>query len=152
MLKKFGFLVISVVMVFVAVGCGNKTKVLTCSTVSPGTNMNAAAKVEYVFENDKLTKSKMDVDFKDIAVDNLATVWDSYKTQFTNQNQPVEESGFKRTVKADDKNYIFTVSLEIDYEKITKETMEKYGVEDYSSKTYDELKEEFTSDGITTCK
>ena len=42
------------------------------------------------------------------------------KDQFTEQNPPVEENGYKRTVKADDKNYTFTVGIEIDYEAISK--------------------------------
>lgn len=94
----------------------------------------------------------MEVVFKDITVDNLSSVWDTFKTQFTEQNKPVEEPGFKRTVKADDKNYTFSVIIEIDFEKISKKTMEKYSIEDYRSKTYDELKKEATSDGTLSCK
>ncbi len=152
-MKKISFLVIALFVVFVVSGCGNSnTKVLTCSGVNPGNNMNAAGNVEYTFKNDKLSKAKIEATFKDITIDNLSSVWDSFKTQFTEQNKPVEEVGFKRTVKSDDKNYTFSVILEIDYEKITKETMEKYGVEDYRSKTYEEIKKETTADGIFSCK
>lgn len=152
-MKKIGFIIIFLFVVFVVSGCGNSnTKVLTCTGVSPGTNMNAASNVKYTFENDKLTKTKIEVTFKDITVDNLSSLWDSFKTQFTEQNEPVEELGFRRTVKADDKNYTFSVIMEIDFGKITKETMEKYGVEDYSLKTYNEIKEEMLSDEIYSCK
>ena len=152
-MKKISFLVIALFVVFVVSGCGNSnTKVLTCSGVNPGNNMNAAGNVEYTFKNDKLSKAKIEATFKDITIDNLSSVWDSFKTQFTEQNKPVEEVGFKRTVKSDDKNYTFSVILEIDFEKITKETMEKYGVEDYRSKTYEEIKKETTADGIFSCK
>lgn len=152
-MKKISFLVIALFVVFVVSGCGNSnTKVLTCSGVNPGNNMNAAGNVEYTFKNDKLSKAKIEATFKDITIDNLSSVWDSFKTQFTEQNKPVEEVGFKRTVKSDDKNYTFSVIIEIDYEKITKETMEKYGVEDYRSKTYEEIKKETTADGTFSCK
>lgn len=152
-MKKISFLVIALFVVFVVSGCGNSnTKVLTCSGVNPGNNMNAAGNVEYTFKNDKLSKAKIEATFKDITIDDLSSVWDSFKTQFTEQNKPVEEVGFKRTVKSDDKNYTFSVILEIDFEKITKETMEKYGVEDYRSKTYEEIKKETTADGIFSCK
>ena len=114
--------------------------------------MNAASTVKYTFENEKLTKAEIEVVFQDITVPNIASVWDTFKTQFTEQNKPVEEVGFKRTVKADDKNYTFSVIMEIDIEKITKETREKYQIEDYSLKTYDELKEETTKDGVYSCK
>ncbi len=152
-MKKISFLILSLFVIFVVSGCGkDSTKVLTCTGVSPGNNMNAASNIEYTFENDKLTKAKIDVEFKDITVNNLSSVWSTFKTQFTEQNQPVEEIGFKRTVKADDKNYTFTVSMEIDFEKITKEIMDKYGVEDYRTKTYDEIKKETTADGVMSCK
>ena len=152
-MKKISFLVIALFVVFVVSGCGNSnTKVLTCSGVNPGNNMNAAGNVEYTFKNDKLSKAKIEATFKDITIDNLSSVWDSFKTQFTEQNKPVEEVGFKRTVKSDDKNYTFSVILEIDYEKITKETMEKYSVEDFRSKTYEEIKTGVTADGIFSCK
>ena len=152
-MKKISFLILSLFVTFVVSGCGkDSTKVLTCTGVNPGNNMNAAGNVEYTFENDKLTKAKMDVVFKDITVDNLSSVWGTFKTQFTEQNQPVEETGYRRTVKADDKNYTFTISIEIDYEKITKEIMDRYDVEDYSSKTYDEIKKDTTADGVWSCK
>lgn len=154
-MKKMSFFIISLFVVFAVSGCGNSntnTKVLTCSVVTTGNNMNAAGNVEYTFENDKLSKAKIEVVFKDITVDNLSSVWDTFKTQFTEQNKPVEESGFKRTVKADDKNYTFSVIMEVDFEKISKETMEEYGIEDYRSKTYDEIKKEATSDGNMSCK
>lgn len=152
-MKKISFLVIALFVVFVVSGCGNSnTKVLTCSGVNPGNNMNAAGNVEYTFKNDKLSKAKIEATFKDITIDNLSSVWDSFKTQFTEQNKPIEEVGFKRTVKSDDKNYTFSVIIEIDYEKITKETMEKYSVEDFRSKTYEEIKKETTADGIFSCK
>ena len=152
-MKKMNFLIVSLFVVFVITGCGkNDTKVLTCSGVSPGNNMNAASNVEYTFENEKLTKAKIDVEFRDITVSNLSSVWDSFKTQFTEQNEPVEETGFKRTVSADDKNYTFTVSMEIDFEKITKETMDKYGIQDTTKKTYDEIKEETIADGTMSCE
>lgn len=154
-MRKMSFFIISLFVVFAVSGCGKSntnTKVLTCTGVTPGNNMNAASNVEYTFENDKLSKAKIEVVFKDITVDNLSYVWDTFKTQFTEQNTPVEEAGFKRTVKADDKNYTFSVIMEVDFEKISKETMEEYGVEDYSTKTYDEIKKETTSDETMTCK
>lgn len=152
-MKKICFLIIALFIVLVAPGCGNsKTKVLNCSGVNPGTNMNAASNVEYTFANDKLSKAKIEVIFKDIALNNLSSVWNTIKTQFTEQNKPVEAPGFKRTVKADDKNYTFSVIMEIDFGKISKETMEKYGVEDYSLKSYEELKKETISDGTFSCK
>ena len=150
-MKKTVILILLLIL-FTVSGCGtNKTKVLKCSNSSEGTNMNSSGDVVYTFKNDKVVKATVDITFKDITVNNISSVWDSFKTQFTEQNLPVEEPGFKRTVKSDDKNYTFTVTYEIDYTKISKETMEKYEIEDYSEKTYDELKKEALDEGYV-CK
>lgn len=50
MVKKVKFFIISLFIVFVVSGCGNSnTKVLTCSGVTPGNNMNAAENIKYTF-------------------------------------------------------------------------------------------------------
>ena len=153
MMKKSFLVVLAIFALFIITGCGNSnTKVLTCSGVTDGNNMNAASNIKYIFKNDKLSKTKVEVIFKDITVNNLSSVWSTFKTQFTEQNKPVEEKGFKRTVKSDDKNYTFSVIMEIDFEKISRETREKYSIEDYSSKTYDEIKKEASSELNFTCK
>ena len=55
-MKKISFLIISLFAVFVISGCEkSSTKVLTCSGVNPGTNMNAAGNIQYTFENDKVS-------------------------------------------------------------------------------------------------
>ena len=148
-MKKIGFIIVSLFVIFMVSGCGSSTKVLKCSGITPGTNMNADSKVEYTFENDKLSKSKIVVDFKDITISNLPSVWENFKKQFTEQNSPAEADGFKRTVEADDENYIFSVIIEIDFNKITEETMEKYSIEDFRNKTYNEVKESTENEKIT---
>ena len=150
-MKKFCYLISYLFVLFMVSGCGNNTKVLTCTGMNLGNNMNAAATANFTFENNKLSKNKVEVVFKDITVDNLSSVWDTFKAQFTEQNKPVEVPGYKRSVKADDKNYTFSVIIEIDYNKISKETMDKYGVQDYGLKTYDEIKEEAIGQKMT-CK
>lgn len=152
-MKRGFFLIVFLFVIFFVSGCAkSNTKVLTCSGVNNGNDMKTAGSVVYTFSNDKLTKAKMNVEFKDITVNNLSSVWSTFKTQFNEQNKPVEELGFKRTVKADDKNYTFTVDIEIDFEKITDEVMKKYGVEDYRTKTYDEIKKATIADGVMSCK
>lgn len=151
-MKKFVF-IFSCLFVLVGIsGCGS-TKVLECTSgKTPGNNMSASGNVKYIFKNNKLSKAEFDVVFGDITIDNLSSYWDSFVAQFTEQNKPVSEPGFVRTVKSDDENYTFTVSIEIDYDKISQETMEKYDVDDIGSKTYNEIKELATSDRNMTCK
>ena len=151
-MKKIILIITIAIFLFVS-GCEkNNTKILTCTGMNKGNNMNAYSKIKYIFRNDKLVGSNLEVVFKDITVDNIASIWETAKTQFTEQNKPTEEVGYKRTVKSDDKNYTFTVIIEIDFEKISKETMEKYEVQYTSDLTYNEVKEETISDGTFTCK
>ena len=150
-MKKISFLIISLFVMLTVSGCGN-TKVLTCISEEKGNNMNGVATVKYTFKNDKMTKAKIEATFKDIQMDDLATNWDTYKAQLTEQNKPIKEKGFKRTVKSNDKKYTFTVNIDIDFTKVSKDTMDKYGILDYSSRSYDEVKEEMNASGSMTCK
>ena len=150
-MKKIRFLLICLVLIFIVSGCGNK-KVLTCTGMSEGTNMNAYAEVKYTFEKDKLISARLNTTFKDINMPNLESLWSSIKSQFAEQHSPVEVDGFKKSIQFDDKKYTFTVTMEIDYTKISKETIEEYGLGDISTKTYDELKQSLASNENLTCK
>lgn len=149
-MKKMCYVFTCLFVMFMVSGCGN-TRVLTCTGKNLGNNMNAYADAKYYFKGDKLSNFEVEVVFKDITVDNLSSVWDSFKEQFTEQNEPVDVAGYRRRVKSDDKNYTFSVIIDVDYNKISKETMDKYDVEDYSSKTYDEIKEINALENLT-CK
>ena len=162
-MKKIKILLISLFIIIFISGCGNTdnkksntttsdTKVLKCTNVNDGTNMKAYSNVEYYFTDDKLKSSYIEVDFKDITVDNLSAVWDTFKKQFTEQNKPTNEDGFVREVKADDDNYIFTVTIKVDFDKITDEVMQKYSVKNYANYSYDKILQEAIKDGKTTCK
>ena len=155
-MKKISVIICCLFMIFAVSGCDKdknelNVKTLTCTGKSLGNNMNAESSVKYTFKNDKLSNANIKFMFKDIKIDNLSSVWDNLKEQFTEQNKPAEDIGYRRTVEADDKNYVFTVFVDIDFRKISKETMEKYEVEDYREKTYDELKEEAKELSLT-CK
>ena len=142
-MKKIGLTIFCLVIVLIVTGCGNSNKkVLSCTGLSEGNNMNASADIKYTFENDKLTKAQTAITFQDITVANLSKVWDTFKSQFAEQYPKVEEPGFKQITKTDDKKYTFTVEMDIDCYKISKETREKYNIEDYQGKTYNELKKE----------
>lgn len=166
-MKKMIYVVLAIFLVLVTCSCkkGNNNKVektnndtnvgvrmLVCSGMNEGNNMNAYSNIRYVFRNNKLSRATMNATFKDIEVDNIASVWDSMKAQFTEQNAPVEEAGYRRTVRADDKNYKFTVSINIDFDKITEDIKSKYEVTYNSDMTYDEVLKKTTEDGNITCR
>lgn len=152
-MKKKISVVILILFVFIISGCGN-TKELECNLKNNGNNMNAYGDIKYTFKDDKIVSQHSVIEFKDITVPNIDQVWDTFVQQFTEQNQPVEEVGYKRTVKSDDKNHIFTVILDVDYSKITKEVMEKYGInEEEVFVSYDDMKQSMLENkDIVSCK
>ena len=152
-MKKLLLLIGALFTVVIVTGCGkNNTKVLVCNGNKRENNMSAQGEYRYTFKNDKLSSLKFVATFKDITVDDLDSVWDSFKAQFNEQNYPTEVSGYKRTTKADDKKHTFTVTLNIDFEKISKETMQKFEIdEELVNKTYDEVKKQAIEDSFT-CK
>ena len=147
-MKKYIFIFLFVVLF--ACACGN-TKVLECSITNPGTNMTAYANVKYTFKGDKLKSFHVKADFKDIEVENIDEYWDQVVEQFTGQNKPVKETGYVRKVSSDAKNHIFTITIDVDYDKITAESIKKYGVEDWANKSYEEIKEAVIDEN-TVCK
>lgn len=148
-MKKTLLILIGLFLVITVTGCGSE-KTLTCTTNSKGTNMNAYGKWELVFKDDKLKNTKLTATFKDITITDIDKYWDSYKKQFTEQNKPVKETGYKRYVKSNDKKHEFSVIIEVDYNKISKDIMKKYSIEDYKNRSYKAIKKEIKSsvDGI----
>lgn len=152
-MKKFSLFLLAIVLTIVISGCGKTNeKILECNIFSEGNNMNAYGKIKYVFKNDILEIGNVEVIFKDITLDNLDYWWDSIKKQFSEQNKPVTIDGYKRSFKSDDKNYSFTVNVEVDYTKISDTTLNEYNIEDYRGKSYDEVKKlSLELEGVT-CK
>ena len=159
-MKKSKILIITLIILLIVSGCGKSKKIIkedikttffTCSGVQKNDSSNADMNIKYTFENDKITKAKVEITFKDFNINNLPEVWSSIKEQITEQNKPVEDLGYKRTVKSDDEKYTYTIIIEIDYRKITKEIMKKYDVSDFSDKTSKEVKKATVNENIT-CK
>ena len=155
-MKKIGLFIMALFLVISVSGCGSKTKkddtkTLTCTNTEKGDGMTAVGSAEYKFSGKKLKTVKATFTFKDFEIDNIDKVWKEITKQLTEQNDAVKDNGYVRTVKTDDKKHTFTVIIDIDFNKISKETMEKYEVEDYSDKTYEDLLKEAEDTGMT-CK
>jgi uncharacterized lipoprotein YehR (DUF1307 family) len=148
-MKYFKRLLVIFALLVTVTGCGKNTKVLNCSLKTNGNNVNAYSKIDYTFEKDKLTAFYGEIEFKDIIIDNIEVHWESFKTLWTEQNKPVEEPGVKRTVKADDVNHTFTIIYDVDYKKASKDTLKEYEIDDYSGKSYDEIKKLAADQGMT---
>lgn len=153
MKKKVNLLFILVFVIFIVTGCGNK-KTLQCTMKNVGTNVNTYGDIKYTFKDDKIVSQHAVIEFKDFTVPDIDDNWETYVEQFTKQNKSVDESGYKRTVESDDKNHIFKVVLDVDYSKITNDTMNNYGIDPAEANaTYDEMKESMLdNEDVISCK
>ena len=148
-MKKIGLIVITLVLVVVLVGCKEKNETLTCTKNINDEDMTMTNTFKYNFTNNKVSNLKVEMVFKDFASDNIERLWPAFKSQFENE-MPVEVDGFKRSIKSDDQNYILTIFIDIDYSKISKDTMKKYEIEDIKGKSYKKIKKIATeTDGMT---
>ena len=150
-MKKIGLIVITLVLVVVLVGCKEKNETLTCTKNINDEDMTITNTFKYNFTNNKVSNLKVEMVFKDFASDNIERLWPTFKSQFENE-MPVEVDGFKRSIKSDDQNYILTIFIDIDYSKISKDTMKKYEIEDIKGKSYKEIKKIATETDGMTCK
>ena len=140
-MKKLGYLFIVLASIVLITGCNNSNeKVLTCTGTTVGNNMEAEGKTTYTFKNDKLSNAVWDVTFKNITVENLDSVWPTFKAQFESQNAVINVEGLKRETKADDNKHEFNVKMEVNFEKISDELISENNLSVYKDKTYDELK------------
>lgn len=149
-MKKICVTILGVFLFICLTGCGN-TKVLECSKKIVGVDMNVYQNVKYTFKNNKLIKQHLVTELKDITADNVEQTWDTQVEKFTNQNQPVDIEGFKRTVESDDKNHTFKITIDIDYTKTTNQILENYKIstDGINEVTYDELKQSTLADDYT---
>lgn len=155
-MKKIVYLIVLMIMCITITGCGkDNTKKLECSVFNEGTNMNAYGDLTYYFKDDKLISAEFKVSFKDITIDNLDSMWDYLVKQFDEQNPKVDEVGYKKYSTVDNKKHEYYVTAEIDFEKISKETIEKYGIDDAKGKSMEEIKKDFMDanpNSKATCK
>lgn len=150
-MKKIGLIVITLVLMVVLAGCKEKNETLTCTKNINDEDMTITNTFKYNFTNNKVSNLKVEMVFKDFDSDNIERLWPTFKSQFENE-MPVEVDGFKRSIKSDDQNYILTIFIDIDYSKISKDTMKKYEIEDFKDKSYKEIKKIATENDEMTCK
>lgn len=155
-MKKIVYLVAIMIACITITGCGKSdTKKMECTMVNEGNNMNAYGDMTYYFKDDKLTSAEFKVSFKDITIANLDSVWAQFVEQFDSQNPKVDEVGYKINTSSDDTKHEYYITMKIDFEKISKETIEKYGIDDAKGKSMEEIKKDLMEenpDSKVTCK
>ncbi len=150
-MKRILFVSLVFFMAFIVTGCGDK-KVLTCNGTKNGSGVKGVITSKYTFVKDKLSKSTVEIKYKDFDQTVISTAWDTVKEQIKEQQPELNKNGLSRTLKFDDNKHEITLKLEIDFEKVSQEDYLEYASEDYRNITYDELKAELSKEEGITCK
>lgn len=151
-MKKIFLGALIICFLFLVSACGLNEKTLSCSSNNEQNNIIINGKSIYKFKDDKLSTGYYDVVFKYNKVNNVDSLWASFKSQLEEQNEEVDIKGYKSTINFNDKNYEFSAKANIDFEKISDDDLKKYNLSQYKNKSYDELKEYLEKEEKQTCK
>ena len=147
-MKRFKTLLIVVIGVFCLTGCGGKK--LTCSQSATEEGMKTNVEVTLKFSGDEVSNIKMVMDYQ-AESEELKGSWSMYTGVLDGMFKEMDgKDGVKYSSKADDKNFKYSLTLDIDPSKVAKEVSESLDLEDLKG-TYDTVKKEAEAAGFT-CK
>ena len=147
--KIFGILAVSVLLI---TGCGNSEKTLTCTSSEEDSGLKMSQEVTMTFKDDKISNVKMSID-NEATDDTIIDNWDMFVSMLETQFEKTDEDGVKLSTDNDTANHIYNVSLEVDLEKASDDSLSKYdldGIADENA-TYEDTKKELEDSGYT-CK
>lgn len=151
-MKKLKLLsIITLMAILFVTGCSGE-KTLTCTNTEKASGVQMDQEVVMKFKNDKINYVKMTVKSKatsDLIKNNWSIFASTMDQQYTNENS----DGVKLTTKNDQENYSYDVSLEVDLEKASKDSLSKYGLSSITDddSSMSEVKKDAEADGFT-CK
>lgn len=135
MMKKFKLLLVVVMVAILTTGCGS-TKKLSCSMDQSMMGINMGLNVSFKFKNEKVSNLTMKITMK-AENDAIKEGWSDAVASLNEQYKDESAEGVKLSTKNDDKNYTYTVTLDVDLNKASKESLEKYDLDEF----YDIAKE-----------
>lgn len=133
-MKKFKLLLVVVMVAVLTTGCG--TKKLSCSMDQSMMGLNMGLNVSFKFKNEKVNHLAMTITVK-AENDTIKQGWSDAVASLNEQYKDESLEGIKLSTKNDDKNYTYTVTLDVDLNKAKKEDLKKYDLDDF----YDIAKE-----------
>ena len=143
-MKKGLMGLVALCVMFILTGCGTETLTCTMSQEESGMTMNQKAVV--TFENNEVTKMKMNVDVE--VDDTYASYIGMMESMLESQFTQYSDNGAKVDVSSGDNK--INVSIDMDVKNMTDEQKENLDMEDvYGSK--DATKKELEEQGYT-CK
>ncbi len=140
-------------LLFLCGGCSfGGTKELVCTNTQSESGLSIASTAAMSFKSNKIANVKLTMDItpdSDLMKDNWKLVEDAYNDLYA----PVDKDGVKVSTNVDSVNKKYTIIIESDPTKVSKEDLEKYGMADLAGAedTYEQAKKDLESEGYT-CK
>ena len=155
-MKKISMLFLSLMIIFLAVGCGEtrenevKEQTLVCTTTENDEDTNSLQVISMTFKNDKLKRMTMEVNTK-VIDSTVKDNWGLFKKSMNEQNKEFNKDGISLKVSVDDENYEYDTILDIDVENATEEALKEQGFEGLKDdeSTLEENKELAEKDGAS---
>jgi len=131
MVKKRNLIVLGLASLTFLTGCGSE-KTLVCTTNQSGNGISVDQEITVNFKSKKVDSIKMVVDSK-ATDDTIKQNWSIFQTEMDKQYKNKESDGVTLKVENDDKKYTYKVSLDVDLNKATKDSLSEYGLSDITS-------------------
>lgn len=128
MRKKNLFLVgVLFLFVFLLTGCGASEKTLVCTKVQEQSGLEIGQEISMTFKKDKVDSINMKVDSKAVD-DKIKENWKVFASAMDEQYKDNKLEGLSLKTTNDEKNYNYRVTMDIDLNKVTKESLSKYNL------------------------
>ena len=146
--KLFGILAVSILFI---TGCGGEKK-LTCTNSEEDSGIKMKQEITMTFKEDKVSYVKMSID-NEATDDTIIDNWDMFVSMLDSQFEETDKDGVKLKTNNNADKHIYNVSLEINVEKASDDTLSEYGLDGIAdaNATYEDTKKDAEADGFT-CK
>lgn len=131
-MKKLGMFLVGLFAVGLVTGCGSAEKTLICTMPQNESGLAMEQKVEAVFNGKKVTSLKLVVDSK-AEDDAIKENWSTFSSVLKSQFEGLDADGIVVSTKDDSKNYIYTVTVDVDVTKAKDEDLKNFSLDGISS-------------------
>lgn len=150
-MKKVKLLFLGLFVILAVSGCSSK-KTLTCTNSLENNGIETKQKIVMKFKGNKINYVKMTVDNKAMS-DVIKKNWEVFSSSIDKQYSKKDAAGIKLITSNDKENYIYNITLEVDLEKASNDSLKEYNLDDIADKdsSIDEIQKSAKKDGYT-CK
>lgn len=141
------------ILLLLCTGCSiGGGKDLSCTYTESNEGLNVKSTIDMHFESNVVNNVKFTMNISPESED-MKDNWSYVEAAYNDKYASIEKDGLKVSNNADSKNKIYTITIEANPQKATKEDLEKYGMGDLAgaTDTYEIAKNGLEDEGYS-CK